>query len=63
MSGGNGSLRPHRNEHGGAVMYGYWVDPEDSDLTGVSAKIPLPYYDQIKKDYGWTKIPDTEENK
>lgn len=39
----------------------YWVDPADSDLTGVSAKIPLPYYDQIKKDYGW--ITDTEETK
>lgn len=40
----------------------YWVAPEDSDLTGFSAKIPLPDYDQIKKDYGWIKIPDTEEN-
>ena len=40
----------------------YWVAPEDSDLTGFSVKIPLPDYDQIKKDYGWIKIPDTEEN-
>lgn len=40
----------------------YWWAPEDIDLVGFSANIPFPDYDQIKRDYGWIKIPDTEEN-
>lgn len=43
----------------------YWVYPEDTDLSGYSAEIPLTPisdYDMIVQDYGWTKVPTNEEN-